>query len=111
MDFKDNSPAVRAAFEKAIPRALTACGIQGMANCQLELENHPRRIDTGRLRASINSRVSGKTANIGTNVEYGIYVHEGTRKMEANRFLRNGVEKHADDYYKIIEMVFKNTQV
>lgn len=28
---------------------------------------------------------------IGTNVEYGIYVHEGTKRMTPNRFLKNAI--------------------
>lgn len=35
-------------------------------------------VDTGRLRNSIAINISGDTAIIGTNVVYGIYVHEGT---------------------------------
>lgn len=36
-------------------------------------------VDTGRLRNSIVTNIGGDTAVIGTNVVYGIYVHEGTR--------------------------------
>jgi phage gpG-like protein len=36
-------------------------------------------VDRGRLRNSIAVTISGDTAQIGTNVFYGIYVHEGTR--------------------------------
>lgn len=56
----------------------------------------PRRVDTGNLRASINTRQisSGRYTgyNIGTNVNYAIYVHEGTSRMQANPFMRRGVE-------------------
>ena len=40
---------------------------------------------------------------IGTNVEYGIYVHEGTSRMTANRFLKNAVEHNKDQIKQWIE--------
>lgn len=46
------------------------------------LQSDPRRVDTGRLRASINTQaytVNGKpVVGVGTNVEYAVYVHDGT---------------------------------
>ena len=44
-------------------------------------------VDTGRLRASITADVRGLEANIGTDVEYARFVHDGTYKMEARPFL------------------------
>ena len=42
----------------------------------------PKRIDTGRLRASISTQLVYRNARpavlIGTNVKYALYVHEGT---------------------------------
>lgn len=34
----------------------------------------------------------GKAVYIGTNVEYAMYVHEGTSKMAPNRFIKNAIE-------------------
>jgi HK97 gp10 family phage protein len=44
-------------------------------------------VDTGRLRASITADVKGLEANIGTDVEYAGFVHDGTYKMPARPFL------------------------
>jgi hypothetical protein len=44
-----------------------------------------------------------KAVYVGTNVEYGVYVHEGTVRMAPNRFLRNAVERNADQVKKYIE--------
>ena len=49
-----------------------------------------------------------KAVWIGTNVEYAPYVHDGTSKMAANRFLKNAVVKHKDEYKAIIEQQLKN---
>lgn len=47
---------------------------------------------------------------IGTNVEYAYEVHEGNpeKKMTPNRFLRNAVEKYADEYKRIIDDELKH---
>jgi HK97 gp10 family phage protein len=54
-------------------------------------------VDTGRLRSSINWRLEFRggvlTAIIGTNVEYAIYVHEGTRYMPGRPFLVEGMRQ------------------
>lgn len=101
---EDHTDEVKAAAEAAILRGLEAIGLQAEGYAKLELENPPRRIDSGRLRNSITHGVDGEdTAFIGTNVEYGPYVHEGTKRMTANRFLKNAVEKHVNEYKAILE--------
>jgi HK97 gp10 family phage protein len=104
----DNKELFINAKSKAIERALEAVGLQAEGYAKLELENTPRRVDTGRLRASISHTAKRETAYIGTNVEYAIYVHEGTMKMEKNQFLRNAVEKHIAEYKNITEEYLKN---
>lgn len=44
-----------------------------------------------------------KAVYIGTNVKYAIYVHNGTRKMRANRFLKNAITKNKDRLKAIFE--------
>lgn len=47
-------------------------------------------VDTGQLRASITAKVVHSPtlfARIGTNVNYAIYVHEGTANYEGTEFL------------------------
>ena len=120
-------------METAVHRALEACGIQAEAHAVTYLHSNPRRIDNGNLKNSITHKVEDKTAYIGTNVEYGIYVHEGTgiyagngggrktpwsyqddkgkwhvtRGMAPNRFLKNAVANHAEEYKMIIENELK----
>jgi len=57
---------------------------------------NPRRIDTGLLRASITvRRIESRPygARVGTGVEYALFVHNGTSKMQANPFLRDALRK------------------
>lgn len=51
--------------------------------------------------------VTKKAVYIGTNVKYAIYVHNGTRKMKANRFLKNAIIKNKDTLKAIFETYLK----
>ena len=58
------------------------------------------RNQTGRLRASITHRLSsddsGKFAEVGTNVEYGLPLEFGTSKMPAHPFLTPSFEQNKE---------------
>ena len=111
MEIIDNSEVVKSAMESVAEKVLTAWSIQGAFNCADELEMTPRRVDTGRLKSSVHGKVQGKSAVISTNVEYAIYVHEGTRYMIPNRFMRNGIERHKDEYIKLLEHILQSTNL
>ena len=97
-----------AELDRAVLKAATIISQYAADDCANELENPPRRVDTGRLKGSINGYVEdGDTVVVGTDVEYAIYVHEGTRKMAANRFLRNGIVNNLDEYKGIVEKCLK----
>ena len=94
-EFKSNRDAVNGTIETALRRALDRIAIRWQADAKLAAP-----VDTGRLRASIAFStpnvqalhtetfkegvvqyqppdVQGLTAQVGTNVEYGLVVHEG----------------------------------
>ena len=95
-EMESNVKEVQSAKDRAIEKFLTEAGLHLTGESQRELENNPRRIDTGNLRNSITSQVetAERAVYVGTNVEYGIYVHEGTMYMAANRFLKNAFERN-----------------
>ena len=116
-----------------VETALEAIGIHLEGEAKEELENSPRRIDTGLLRNSITYALDGEPAAIstysadsggesgsysgaapkemgndrsvivGTNVEYALYVHEGTSRMSPNRFLKNALDRNKDQINEYIE--------
>lgn len=94
-------------IERRAGVAIEAAGLKAEGYAKLELENPPRRIDTGRLRNSITHTTENKPgehiAYIGTNVEYGAYVHDGTVRMAPNRFLKNAIDRNKAEYKAIIE--------
>ena len=143
VQFDDNSNKFKAAMSEKIPAILEAIGIHLEGEAKDELENSPRRIDTGLLRNSITYAFSGETPStmvykadnpdksgdiptgsysgtapndppdeqavyIGTNVEYGIYVHEGTVRMAPNRFLKNAVVRNKNQIKEYIEKEMKS---
>ena len=95
-EMESNVKEVQSAKDRAIEKFLTEAGLHLTGESQRELENNPRRIDTGNLRNSITSQVetAERAVYVGTNVEYGIYVHEGTMYMAPNRFLKNAFERN-----------------
>ena len=105
----DHTKEAKQVVSDGIIRALEAMGLQAESYAKLELENDPRRIDTGRLRNSISHTVnsSDQSVAIGTNTEYAVYVHEGTDRMAPNRFLRNALEKHQPEYNAIAQAMIK----
>lgn len=119
MGFIDNSDIFKAAMEHKAEMILTAVGIfvEGEA---AELLNKPMPhkhgvtprpyIDTGNLRGSINHRYvpSEKAVHIGTDVEYAKYIHDGTSKIEPNKFLREAVEINEDQIRDYIIGGMKN---
>jgi len=54
-------------------------------------------VDTGFLRSSIAVlSVSSREAVIGVGAEYGVYVEEGTGRMEAQPFMRPALENNRE---------------
>jgi hypothetical protein len=78
-------------------RNLRARALATQTAAKRRLNADPRRIDTGNLVNSIEIReyirAGGIVERIGTDVEYANYVHQGTRYMEANPFLVDGLRE------------------
>lgn len=69
------------------------------------LNNYPGVI-TGRLRASVNARITGSGTNItlrvGPNVEYAPYLEFGTSRMPAYSFVRPTLEDNSERAFDAI---------
>jgi hypothetical protein len=68
-----------------------------MSRIVLTVESNAKRVTpvlSGTLRRSITHRVesAGERGIVGTNVKYGIFVHEGTRFMRGRPFLQQGLD-------------------
>lgn len=49
-------------------------------------------VDTGRMRASIFSDIQPTVARVSPYVNYATFVHEGTRYIKANPFMKRGMD-------------------
>ena len=131
---ESNSKIVFDALEEANERALYAIGIkavEGSVDAITGKYNIPSAVDTGRLRASISfitetesgdsgmsvpssapkDKLSGKaeknTVIVGSNVEYAEYVHNGTSRMAARTFLREGIDQTKDKMEEQVRKIFE----
>lgn len=125
----DNAAEVLKATAEQKLRALEAVGIQAEGDVKDEITDLDA-VDTGRLRGSSAHQVDGDSVEIGTNVDYAVYVHEGTGKyaigggtpkerwvyrdpltgefrmgfpQKPRRFIKNAMERFAKDYIEIIK--------
>ena len=103
--FEDNSQEVVAAMKMAIVRGLEAIGMKAETYAK---DNTPVR--TGRLRNSMTHAVYNEelATYIGTNVNYGIFVENGTQKQKANHMLKRAATEHRDEYKRLLEESMKN---
>lgn len=76
-----------------------AIRVEGAAKTYATGQNGGPNVDTGRLRGSITWRLGrdGESiyADVGTNVEYAIYLEKGTRYMTARPFLTPALREAA----------------
>jgi HK97 gp10 family phage protein len=90
-----NLPQIRAAFGKA-PRLMTTELNTAIKKTIFTIQGKSMRntpVLTGRLRASTSSQFSNLRGEVGTHVNYDIFVHEGTRFMRARPYLRDAVQE------------------
>ena len=121
--FKDNTELVLNALASA-----TKEGAQKMADCAVESvqyqilygykdphgkDGHTEIVDTGALFDSIKGDVKRQSQNlytitVGTDRDYAVYVHNGTRYLKARRFITDGINRARGDMEDILRDEMKN---
>jgi len=61
-------------------------------------------VKTGTMKSSIRPTITPLRATIQPNVDYAIYVHEGTKFMKGRPFFEWAVERKQDDVQKEFEI-------
>lgn len=93
--FTDNRRAVKSQMGSNINRALTALGLKGVELTVSKMQSgYGRPIWlSGDLQRSITKeeRPEDKAVDIGSNVEYAPWVHEGTSRMKGRPFLKDAL--------------------
>lgn len=90
--FKSYNAQVKAKLKEGNTIALKLIALSAEAGV-IEQITENKSVDTGRLRNSINSDSDDLIAVIGTNVEYAIFVDQGTSKQQSKPFMLPGVLK------------------
>lgn len=106
-----NLPQIRAAFLKS-PQRMTKNLNMAIRRVGLQIGADSRRftpVDTGRLRASHYENFTNLKGVIGTDTEYDVFVHEGTRFMKARPFLQQSVDKNESFTDKEFEHAVQKT--
>lgn len=101
----DNSKKFLSASKVAKEKALTQIGMKWQSNVTPLVP-----VDTGRLRASMayDVQASNNQVVVGSDVEYAVYVNNGTSKKTAHNLMEKSTTGKIDDYKQIVESVFKN---
>lgn len=121
--FKDHSDIVLRAMESATEEAAKEMAVIGRDAVQYQMlygyhdphghDGHTEIVDTGRLFDSIQGRTSRASKNtytvtVGTDVPYARYVHDGTRKLKARRFISDGLAKSYGEMKEAARRSMKN---
>lgn len=122
---KSNRKEVFRGSEEAVERGLAAIGMRAVTYTHRPKERGGTPVNTGRLRNSIawatasqggggtdapsGGGADDRTVIIGTNVEYGEIVEEGTSKRKPAHMLRNALTDGSDEYARIMEAALKAT--
>ena len=122
---KSNRKEVLRGSEEAVERGLAAIGMRAVTYTHRPKERGGTPVDTGRLRNSIawatasqggggtdaplGGGADDRTVIIGTNVEYGEFVEEGTSKRKPAHMLRNALTDGSGEYARIMEAALKAT--
>lgn len=121
--FKDNTELILNALASA-----TAEGAQKMADTAVESvqyqilygykdphgeDGHTEIVDTGALFDSIKGDVKRQSQNlytitVGTDRDYAVYVHNGTRYLKARRFITDGINRARGDMEDILRDEMKH---
>lgn len=92
--------SVTADLDKA-PARVVPLARQATAKAAADMERDAKAfapVDTGALRNSISTDLSGLSAEIGPTVNYGIYVELGTSRMAPQAYLGPAFDRHVGEY-------------
>lgn len=103
---EDNSERIADALADAMASALEEVGLLAERYAKKECP-----VRTGRLRSSITHTLdmhgASGDAYVGTNVEYGKWVENGTSRQKPHPYLKPAATQHMDEYRSVIRKHMK----
>lgn len=121
--FKDNTDIILKAIESATEEGADKMAKIGVDSVQYQMlygykdphgkDGHTEIVETGKLFDSIKGEVkrvsqNAYTVTVGTDVKYAIYVHNGTYKLKARRFITDGIMRAQKDMEKAMTDSYKD---
>lgn len=121
--FKDNTELVLKGIADASNRATEEMGTTAVESVQYQMlygykdphgdDGHTEIVDTGQLFESIVAETRRQSQNlytttIGTDKEYAVFVHNGTKSLKARRFITDGINRIRDSLVDILKSNLKN---
>lgn len=103
MVFRNNINVVLEAYGRNKTKALNYLGAFIVAEAKRLCP-----VDTGKLQSSISYRVENDKVVITATADYSIYVHEGTWKMPARRFIYDATYQNIHLIKNIILVTMKS---
>lgn len=113
--FKDNTDIILEGIENATKKSIKKMAKIGVDSVQYQMlygyndphgkDGHTEIVDTEKLFDSIKGKAQQVSQNaytviVGTNVKYAVYVHNGTYKLKARRFITDGIMRAQEDMKK-----------
>lgn len=113
IEYHENCDEAKKRIDDLIFKALTEIGTtvkaEAKSNCPVGVYPKNQHRTGGTLKKSIQYRSDrqNRAVHIGTNVEYGRWVHNGTVKQKANPFLTRSIENQLGDIQGIVKNTLK----
>jgi len=101
---KIKGPDIASAIQKSIDKIIahSEIALDSVAEATKNDARAECPVDTGLLRSDIEVYKVPLLRQIGNNVFYGVYVHNGTYKMKARPYLFNSFEKNRQGFIRDI---------
>ena len=129
IQLNDHSEAVLAQMDANVERALTAMGIKAVGLIVRQMESgyttpHKNRThgttsdggthtairETGDLMRDVSYEVGNSgagTVDVGNSLEYGVFVHEGTSRLESRPYIRDALTNGAEELQRVASAYLK----
>ena len=129
IQLNDNSEAVLAQMDANVERALTAMGIKAVGLIVKQMESgyttphknrshgttsdggtHTAIRETGDLMRDVSYEVGNSgagTVDVGNSLEYGVFIHEGTSRLESRPYIRDALTNGSEELQRVASAYLK----
>ena len=129
IQLSDHAEAVLAQMDANVERALTAMGIKAVGLIVRQMESgyttpHKNRThgtasdggthtairETGDLMRDVSYEVGNSgagTVDVGNSLEYGVFVHEGTSRLESRPYIRDALTNGSEELQRVASAYLK----